>query len=140
MEKQVTIIVGERSQDIETPSKIKIIVDGVMEYVIRVDNNELSISSNDEDAKIFLYKDHDDYDPFAGSFMQPEIIKGTFYQYENDGDLVPETYANYEGKYEEVKGFFARLSARGYLDATLWDGPFSSEKEAYQHLLKLYVD
>ena len=138
MQKQVTIITGERSQDIETPSKIKIIVDGVMEYVIRIDNNELSISSNDEDAKIFLYKDHDDYDPFAGMFMQPEIIEDTFYQYEN-GDLVPETYANYEGKHEEVTGFFCRLSARGYLDATEWDGPFESKEEAYQHLVELHV-
>lgn len=138
MQKQVTIVSGERSQDSSTPSKIKIIVDGVMEYVIRIDNNELSISSNDDDVKVFLYKDHDDYDPFAGMFMQPNIIEGTFYQYEN-GDLVPETYANYEGKYEEVTGFFARLSAPGYLDATEWDGPFASREEAYQHLVELHA-
>jgi hypothetical protein len=37
-----------------------------------------------------------------------------------------------------VKGWFARLSAPGYMDCTDWSGPFKSEKEAMDYLCELY--
>ena len=41
---------------------------------------------------------------------------------------------------EYVEGWFARLSAPGYLDCTDWSGPFASEKEAMEYLEELYGD
>jgi len=41
---------------------------------------------------------------------------------------------------ECVRGWFARLSAPGYLDCTEWCGPFSSEKEASSYLKRMYED
>jgi len=41
---------------------------------------------------------------------------------------------------ECVRGWFARLSAPGYLDCTEWCGPFSSEQEASAYLKRMYED
>jgi len=41
---------------------------------------------------------------------------------------------------EEATGWFARLSAPGYLDATEWSGPFESEDEATEYLDEMYGD
>lgn len=37
-----------------------------------------------------------------------------------------------------VRGWFARLSAPGYLDATEWSGPFRSERAALRFLREMY--
>lgn len=42
------------------------------------------------------------------------------------------------GLYELKEGWFARLSAPGYMDATDWSGPFDSEEEAKQYLNYTY--
>jgi hypothetical protein len=39
---------------------------------------------------------------------------------------------------EENPGFYARLSAPGYMDCTDWSGPFETEEEAVAELIKLY--
>lgn len=39
---------------------------------------------------------------------------------------------------ECVEGWFARLSAPGYLDSTDWSGPFPSEAAALAHLEEMY--
>ena len=36
--------------------------------------------------------------------------------------------------FEKETGWFARLSAPGYLDATDWDGPFATEVQARRHV------
>ena len=41
---------------------------------------------------------------------------------------------------ECVRGWFARLSAPGYLDCTDWSGPFDSEEEALEFLEEMYGD
>ena len=46
--------------------------------------------------------------------------------------------ANGEFNGELVTGWFARLSAPGYMDCTAWSGPFKSEKEAMDYLCELY--
>lgn len=35
-------------------------------------------------------------------------------------------------------GFYARLSASGYLDCTDWSGPFKTENEAVAELISMY--
>lgn len=37
-------------------------------------------------------------------------------------------------------GYYARLSASGYLDCTDWIGPFDTEAEALQELYETYGD
>jgi len=44
------------------------------------------------------------------------------------------------GIYEVKEGWFARLSAPGYLDCTDWDGPFKTEQEAKEYLIDIYGD
>ena len=39
---------------------------------------------------------------------------------------------------ESVTGFFARLSAPGYMDRTPWCGPFGTEAEAADYLEETY--
>ncbi len=39
---------------------------------------------------------------------------------------------------ECVRGWFARLSAPGYMDCTDWSGPFPSEAAALAHLEEMY--
>lgn len=39
---------------------------------------------------------------------------------------------------EHVSGYFARLSAPGYMDCTDWGGPFDSTREAEEYLAETY--
>lgn len=39
---------------------------------------------------------------------------------------------------ELVSGWFARLSAPGYMDCTGWSGPFATEDEAREHIRDFY--
>jgi len=41
---------------------------------------------------------------------------------------------------EYVHGYFARLSASGYMDCTEWAGPFETNAEAEEYLVDTYVD
>lgn len=41
---------------------------------------------------------------------------------------------------ELVKGWFARLSAPGYMDCTDWSGPYETEQEALETLAEMYGD
>ena len=86
------------------------------------------------------------------AFMIPEYEKSTFYEVESttgEGSLVPgdlvgkspdlEDFTDYiEGgdpeSFEQVSGWFARLSAPGYMDATDWSGPFDTIEEARKHI------
>jgi len=79
-------------------------------------------------------------------FMQPQSVKMTCYHVETShgteiipADLVGSSpdllaFADYcEGEPEEFtreSGWYARLSAPGYMDCTSWTGPHSSEREA----------
>jgi len=57
-------------------------------------------------------------------------VKGTSLEDFVLGDMITDI--------SEEKGWFARLSAPGYLDATEWSGPFDSEKEAEEYLDEMY--
>ena len=89
------------------------------------------------------------------AFMVPEYHKGMFYAVETDmghtdlvpGDLVPKKpkrsdfHPYVEGtpeEFEAVHGWFARLSAPGYMDATDWSGPFKTKKKAEEHIEDTY--
>lgn len=96
--------------------------------------------------------------PWEDSFMKPEIVHQHFTLYNNTrhhGDfLIPEDADTYRGDpkggaaeygcdvedVETVFGYFARLSAPGYLDSTDWCGPFTTEKAARRYLNKLYLE
>lgn len=85
------------------------------------------------------------------AFMVPEYSTGPFYEVTDtrgEGTLVPAElvgsrpkpadFADYiDGtpkEAEKVKGWFVRLSAPGYMDATDWSGPFDTEQEARAHV------
>lgn len=81
---------------------------------------------------------------FKEQFMQPEIVKDLFFLLDNgDGE---EYWTNCpvgdeDGKInsiDEQGGYFARLSASGYLDCTDWSGPFDSQDDAAQHLIDTF--
>lgn len=69
-------------------------------------------------------------------FMKPQIVKGCFVRGE-EGDWCPEEYADFEPE-ERSDGFFARLSAPGYMDCTEWYGPFETCEEAADALYGMY--
>jgi hypothetical protein len=88
------------------------------------------------------------------AFMEPEYYKGLFYDVENthgestlvpadliggraDVEFTPPDLSDFEDyiegkpeRFERVKGWFVRLSASGYMDATEWSGPFKTKAEA----------
>lgn len=86
------------------------------------------------------------------AFMQPQYTNEDFYEVtttEGEGWLVPaegfgddpdpSDFADYiefgePEEIEKVSGWFARLSAPGYMDATEWGGPFKTKKEAKKYI------
>lgn len=90
------------------------------------------------------------------AFMLPQITHESMWQIETTcgTELVPadvvgtnataESLADYlegdprDNEPELVTGFFARLSAPGYMDCTPWAGPFESEQEAREHIESAY--
>ena len=85
-------------------------------------------------------------------FMQPEVWHGSCWKVDTDNgiELYPCDYFDSfsvadmtdcdEDDIERVTGFFARLSAPGYLDCTEWSGPFKTEAEARAYLTETYGD
>lgn len=80
------------------------------------------------------------------AFMEKEIVHGAFVLVENkigEGEWVE---AEYLGDFisdgftveEKATGWFARLSAPGYMDRTEWAGPFKSAEEAEAELDEMY--
>lgn len=80
------------------------------------------------------------------AFMEPEIIHTTMYSAEKNGetltfpsvcfgkaDVASEADVE-EDEIEEQTGWWARLSAPGYMDATEWLGPYETEDEAKDDL------
>jgi hypothetical protein len=86
------------------------------------------------------------------AFMVPDYYHGVFYEVEDkhgEGHLVPgdlvgkrPTVRDFDDyvesgetrSFEKVRGWFVRLSAPGYMDATDWSGPFKTEAEARKHV------
>jgi hypothetical protein len=63
--------------------------------------------------------------------MVPEYENGPFYL-TDDGAIPVDAGAPDDFDGETASGWFCRLSAPGYMDATDWNGPYSSEDEARQ--------
>lgn len=81
---------------------------------------------------------------FKDSFMKPYINKGWYVMVEGSwipADYVDTSMGDTDSGKEEAKayGYFARLSAPGYMDCTEWDGPFKSISEASRHLVDMYA-
>ena len=82
--------------------------------------------------------------------MQHQIIYETFLEGETtEGTILLHPYAWDEKKHytlrkgerwKKRRGWFARLSAPGYLDATEWTGPFKTAEEADGYLDEMYGD
>ena len=72
---------------------------------------------------------------FGDDFMVPNIVEDTMYLCVFGWTPEPEVNG---GATEEATGFWARLSAPGYLDCTDWSGPFDTEEEAARYLLETY--
>lgn len=87
------------------------------------------------------------------AFMQHVATYGTFHQL----DTRNEGIVSYPGEYffpaevakmhdadvedvETVIGWFARLSAPGYMDCTEWQGPYETEAEALADLAETFGD
>lgn len=83
------------------------------------------------------------------SFMAPEIAEMEMFHIERNGEttLIPSDVFDFSdvcpliGESVEItvnKGFYARLSASGFMDCTEWSGPYSSEAEALADLCDTY--
>ena len=83
------------------------------------------------------------------TFMKNELEHGTFHIGETTEGMVilpPNVFETEKKHYELLRGkrwrrkcgWYARLSAPGYLDCTDWSGPFDSEKEANEYLNDMY--
>lgn len=88
--------------------------------------------------------------------MQPQIIHDAMWRIETTfgTELVPADVVGAQATADDlrdylegdardnepelVEGFFARLSAPGYMDCTEWAGPFSSETEARDYIKSTY--
>lgn len=84
----------------------------------------------------------EDFENLCKGFMIPEIVVNQDFYLVSDeyGDQfwIPD-FAYQEGKIlERNAGYFARLSAPGYLDCTEWNGPFETELEAEEYLVEMY--
>lgn len=73
----------------------------------------------------------------AGTEAVPRDIVGPT---RDPADLVDylEGEAEEEAEIEEQTGWWARLSAPGYLDCTSWDGPHATEEDALKALAELH--
>jgi len=78
------------------------------------------------------------------AFMIPDYENSTFLRCsDGTGDecSIP-AYCYMESEHgpviEEETGWFARLSAPGYMDCTEWAGPFATEEEARDYIVETY--
>ena len=89
--------------------------------------------------------DADAWDRLCAGFMSPEIVSGVSFVLPDDTDCGWIPADAYDPRSmgpiadrNTGAGYFCRLSAPGYLDATEWSGPFDTEAEAEAHLLEMY--
>ncbi len=68
-----------------------------------------------------------DVDTDSGSYIVPVDVCGARC---SKKDLLRYTEGTEVYSKKKVKGWFARLSASGYMDATDWQGPYKTEKAA----------
>ena len=79
-----------------------------------------------DDCKKWLEEQQNEFmRPFASKFTDAEA-----------NELFPEDEIDVERA--DLAGWYARLSAPGYMDATDWIGPFDSEDESLQALYETY--
>lgn len=82
-------------------------------------------------------------------FMAPEIAEMEMFHVERNGEttLIPSDVFDFSdvcplpGESVEIErnyGWYARLSASGYMDCTEWSGPFETEAEALSELCSEY--
>ena len=72
-------------------------------------------------------------------FMQPDVRHGTFYYFaETDEYHPPETMDMSSVAQDIATGWWARLSAPGFLDCTDWQGPYDSEEKALEELAETF--
>lgn len=87
------------------------------------------------------------------SFMKPFATYGTFHQLDTRTEGIVSVPAEYFSAaqfahdngmdvddVETITGWFARLSAPGYMDCTEWQGPYEDESSAYAGLAESYGD
>jgi hypothetical protein len=69
----------------------------------------------------------------VGTELVPESVCGEIVDVTDEGEtgmLSAYVEGNEIRSVERCEGWFARLSANGYLDCTEWDGPYPTEREA----------
>lgn len=79
----------------------------------------------------------------AGTFAFPAELIGVEEERDLEEDELADCKPYLESEAIEARvsfGWFARLSAPGYLDATEWSGPFDSEEDARDHMEDMYGD
>ena len=87
------------------------------------------------------------------AFMQHVATYGTFHQLDTRNEGIVSYPAEYFSAQnvaddhkmdvedvETVAGWFARLSAPGYMDCTEWQGPYETEEEALAGLAETFGD
>lgn len=78
----------------------------------------------------------------CGTEIVPEDVCGSINASALRADDLERLYDYLEGTdvtgVERKEGWYARLSAPGYLDCTSWDGPYATEEEALEAVKEQY--
>ena len=75
---------------------------------------------------------HEMKQAFRGDFMQPEIVQGRH--------IGEDVIVDHHAMEYDAAGWYARLSASGFLDCTDWVGPFADPDDAMRHLYETYAE
>ena len=74
------------------------------------------------------------------TFLEGETTEGTILLHPDVWDEKKHYILCAGERWTKRRGWFARLSAPGYLDATDWAGPFKTAEEASDYLDEVYGD
>lgn len=69
------------------------------------------------------------------AFMRPEVA---FLSHAEARECCDDSDNPLMSGNDDCSGFYARLSAPGYLDCTEWCGPFKTEAEALRYVMTLF--
>lgn len=74
------------------------------------------------------------------AFMKPVYDHGEFVLVAMVGgeNWIPAGYEDDAKVISRATGWFCQLSASGYMDQTGWNGPFTSEDEAREHIMDTF--
>lgn len=76
--------------------------------------------------------------PVTQYFSHEEAVETTIIHSDLPDQEREDRLLEIEQDQESLAGWYGRLSAPGYLDATDWDGPYESDEEALRATMELF--